>query len=288
VRNAHRRGFTLIELLVVIAIIGVLIGLLLPAVMAVIRARLRAQTLYEIGKMDDSMKAAMNEYLQKPQTLPGKLVLSNTLSNYTSKPNTPNVTPQDWDYSRDALRKMFGSRLFQSGTTVNWDGSGVAGNISVLEGQQCLVFYLGGIPTVQPNGLIKMNGFSQNPTDPSDLTTKERFGPYYEFPATRLIRPAGSAFPTYIDVYGSPTDPKSKPYVYFGGTGASNSYLAYTSLGVQPYKDGTGKFANPSTFQIISAGRDQAFGTSGVLPPTDSVGQDDLSNFATGQLSSAR
>jgi len=282
-RARSRRGYTLIELLVVISIIGVLMGLLLSGVMAVLQAKDRMGNRWDVEKLDSSMKTAMGEYLGKPQTLPGKLVLCNNTTHYDTPPagigaNTdPSLT--DLARSKEALRKMFGNKLFGNGLTVYWNGDYTNNNtnnnaINVLQGQQCLVFYLGGI-SLSANGVVKMNGFSRNPTNPSDFSTREKFGPYYEFEPNRLVGGfgAGSGFYSYLDRYGT-------PFVYFGGTGASSSYVSYCPAmgqfcpnnaitGPTAYQEVSGKFTNASTFQIISAGKDKRFGMGSAWDPNN-------------------
>jgi hypothetical protein len=52
-----------------------------------------------------------------------------------------------------------------------------------------------------------------------------------------------------------------------------------SSTTVFPYQNASG-FYNPQGYQIISAGRDSIFGSSGLLPPSSSWGFDDQSNFS--------
>jgi prepilin-type N-terminal cleavage/methylation domain-containing protein len=283
--RVRRPGFTLIELLVVMAIIVVLVGLLMSAVISVLAARSRAQTRTELAKLESALSAGMQEhYAGRPKTLPGKLVLYNNLDVYrnpgaagvtaTSNPNLKDVSN-----SAEALRKMFGTKLIRPGGVVNWDGAGNT-NAMILEGQHCLVFYIGGMPAVS-GGLVRMTGFSTNPENPTE-PGGERIKPFYEFESTRL-RSAGApaGFYSYHDPYGT-------PYVYFGGTGAANSYVSHTSLGVSAYVDSTGKYAKPNSFQILSAGPDRRFGAGGVWDPrsgsTDQNARDDMSNFSTAVL----
>ncbi len=306
---ARRPGYTLLELLVVIAIIAVLVGLLMAGVMAVMQARERTQTKYEISKLADGLNAAMKEYGGNTRSLPGKLVLFNSLANYSSpaagtsqyggvSTGVP-YTAQDVAVSRDTLRKMFGVRLLANNPNgvVYWDGSSPtvaanANNIAVLEGQHCLVFYLGGIATPTASG-IKMNGFSADVTNPSAgiITpgTAQRKGPFYEFPPNRL-----QAYSTCPGFYAF-LDPYGTPFAYFGQptTGKSNNYYDYCpSLGVHVYYEGPTSFTNPDSFQIISAGRDRIFGAGGLWNPSagasDGNARDDLANFSQSVLAAPK
>jgi prepilin-type N-terminal cleavage/methylation domain-containing protein len=318
---ARRPGFTLIELLIVIAIIVVMVGLLLSGVSAVQRAQKRTQTLYEIKKLDQSLEVAFSRY-NDAKSLPGKLILINRLDAYLN-PNTyagalgltPTEVQHDIPQSKAALTKMFGPNLFRNVTPaqfVYWDGSqrivagGASGwqyqpgnnnGIARLQGQDCLVFYLGGIMLTTVNGATvtsKLSGFATNPRDPSDfldksstpgnLKLRERVGPFYEFQSARLTPSnawtKAAGFFCYLDPYGSSevgvVAGQSMPYAYFGltvrGTKsaapnltiAANSYYSdCTALGLpQQYKDqgGAGNDMNSNTFQIVSAGRDKIFG----------------------------
>jgi hypothetical protein len=182
---------------------------------------------------------------------------------------------------------MFGSRFLSplNTTTVNWDGAGNT-NAMILEGQQCLVFYLGGMPVVS-NGVVKMTGFSTDALNPT-LPGGERIGPFFDFKATRLATGYGApaGFYNYLDPYGT-------PYFYAGGTGAANSYVWHSpTLGVSAYQESAGKYTNPNSFQIISAGKNKAFGAGGLWDPTrgssDLNARDDMSNFSTAVLSTAQ
>jgi len=123
------------------------------------------------------------------------------------------------------------------------------------------------VARIQPDTAIRfwLSGFTPSPTDPLgilDSTLKRK--KYFDFDEARVD--AG-------DRYTAPSKPKS-PFIYID---ASNYDLVttaggYASLGntYLPFKMGTA-YANPETFQILSAGRDEKFGTD-----------DDLSNFWPG------
>jgi len=161
-------------------------------------------------------------------------------------------------------------------------------SVSILEGDQCLVFFLGGIPG---NGTLQ--GFSTNPTNPAMVinnpnTTK----PLFEFTSARLLVRAGAAannsatFPSFYDGYGL------MPYIYFSANSRRNGYFQSNIVpNIQYIQDAghidpngkarpipfvapffetvtvangtpiwsTAKFHNPETFQILCAGRDGIF-----------------------------
>jgi len=300
-RRAGRRGFTLIELLVVIAIIAVLMGLLMAGVMAVLQAKDRTQNKYDMDKLDESMRVALQDYSQE-SSLPGYLVLYNNTDVYR-KPSaylTNAADVKDAERSRDALRKMFKNRFITDGPGTNqtppagvpWDGTtGTATtNKVVLEGHQCLVFYLGGYCD-SSSGTPIMRGFSKNPKNPLDFTTKEVYGPYYNFESNRLVALNGATkqYPAYADRYGT-------PYAYFGTTGGRNGYVGPAAgTGACPslvntadagYPDAAaGRFMKPDSYQISSAGRDKTFGAPNKWNPstgsTDGNARDDVGNFSS-------
>ena len=157
----------------------------------------------------------------------------------------------------------------------------------LLEGDQCLVFFLGGIPNI--NG--KVTGFSNVPTNPAANSTDRT--KLYDFDPGRLtLANANSPFPSFTDGFGK------KPYVYFSSgrrpDGYNTAIPANALFNVSPYiqtaavpavppnPGSPAKFWNSSTFQIISAGNDGNFGPGGIVWPSPSVSggaMDDYSNF---------
>jgi prepilin-type N-terminal cleavage/methylation domain-containing protein len=295
--RTRRVGFSLIELLVVIAIIAILVSLSLAAAMKIITVMPRTQSNYEIGKLQQSLQAAQQAY-NGLQTLPSQLVLYNNLASYNSAaPGTPAYN------TGQALNVMFGSRFLRSGSTVSWDGTpqmiGAAANPAylpnasfTLEGDQALVFYLGGIPTTS-GGANQCLGFSNNPVDPT-AAGGTRIGPFYQFPSSRLIKLAHTTNGNATNAFFSFVDPyqKNQPYAFFGTT-AVNVYSAdCPTLGVAPYFQGT-QFFNPNTFQIISAGADGQFGPGGASWSTtagalNAPTRDNQSNFAVGTMATGQ
>src|SRR5262245_19033509 len=75
---------------------------------------------------------------------------------------------------------------------IDWNGNGGidapnGGGDVILEGDQCLVFFLGGIPD-NLSAVPNCRGFSTNPANPA-AATSDRIGPFYEgFTAGRLAR----------------------------------------------------------------------------------------------------
>jgi prepilin-type N-terminal cleavage/methylation domain-containing protein len=173
----------------------------------------------------------------------------------------------------DAASQNYILRLFPRIDSPSLGGS------AQLEGHQCLVFFLAG-----PNG----NGFSTNPRNPLD-NGADRIGPFFDFKQTRLTNFNGSPYKSYLDRYGK------MPIAYFSATQWSaaqyipNQYgNDNASLGVQAYVG-----QNTTTWQLISAGRNAQFGTSGAtwtpltsttVYPSGSAGYDDVTNFSSSLL----
>jgi hypothetical protein len=171
---------------------------------------------------------------------------------------------------------------------LDWNGNGAADGAVTLEGDQCLVFFLGGIPRqgATPGCL----GFSTDPRDPTKLRqTIGRRGPFFEFPFDRLTKRGVNGYYSYLDPFG-----KGKAYIYFSNYGVRNGYQKYgtSDCSLQPggpYYVNPRTYHNPESYQILCAGADGNFGpggfwtrkNAGAIAPN---GRDDLSNFNQGNL----
>jgi prepilin-type N-terminal cleavage/methylation domain-containing protein len=246
----RRSAFTLVELLVVIAIIAILASLLLAGVMKALSVVKDVQNRNDISQL----AAAVSSFKQTFGV---------------------DYMPSSFNPA-GASDQFYMTRLFpQVPAGYAWPGP--------LEGEECLVFFLGGL---QQGG--QCYGFSSNPRDPLAAPTagEIRKGPFFDFKANRLMPVAGHTFPSYLDVYGF------KPYAYFSTYGTTNSYQATdcASLGVAPYLQSAGAYLKPDSFQIISAGKDMQFGPGGVVWPgvTGGPGADDIANFSAARLSAGQ
>jgi prepilin-type N-terminal cleavage/methylation domain-containing protein len=292
-QHAAARGFTLIELLVVIAIIGILVGLTVAAVMTFLNTAPK-QDRTDMTGMTSALQNFNAKYKFYP---PSKIYLANT---YAAYQNPPAGVPAAFvAQSLKSLKRMF-PNLFGQNNAVDWSGGfGMpAAGYTILEGDQCLVFFLGGIPTT--GGCL---GFSKNPYDPT-AAGGERIK-FYDFKGSRLQKKHGDNFYSYMNPY----DNKAQPYAYFSSGERQNGYNSAVtglgasdcaSLGVSPYASSwpaqgqttpTPNFIKPESFQLISAGEDGQFGPgttsqatvwSDGNPASATTGPaaDDLSNFA--------
>ncbi|HVS35490.1 MAG TPA: hypothetical protein VMS17_07910, partial [Gemmataceae bacterium] len=294
-------------------------SLVAAVVMKALNKGPEGQTLTEIADLDMQLKALRQKF--GLDYLPSCIHLSKQ-NNY----NRANKLDQD---SMKFLQKRFGTLCCYStagnyfpalngNTFIDWNGDGVANEELYLEGEQCLVWLLGGVPLTS-GGQIKMIGFSTNVTNPALMPQSQgerRDGPYYEFKTERLVsfvsglqgNTAKAAFPVYIDgwyragVKGA-VAPYGVPYAFLSGYGTeTGNYQQYSglassdcpSLGItQPYYISSAPtivYVNGSTWQIISAGNDGTFGPGGQwnsstgLGPASGVAGDDQSNFARGVL----
>lgn len=280
-----RHAFTLIELLVVIGIIGLLVALLSAAVMRALSKGTETANRVEIGELDQALTIKFKQ--QYGVYPPSQLRLCESWAAYGGS--------QLETDSRNFLLQMFGSRIQATWQApgIDWNGDGTRGNSAVtLYGDQCLVFFLGGIPI--PGATPGCAGFSTNPADPSAAGGPRWLG--YEFKSSRLRNLRGNGFCSYLDAY------KQRPFAYFSSYNNPNGYNRYgvsdyPNLGVDvnvfPYAEAAGRYLNPSSFQILSAGRDGVFGqnlnstilwnanTASSVPQN---GKDDQANFSRGVL----
>jgi len=307
-----RQGFTLIELLVVIAIIAVLMALVTAAVIGLLSKGPELATVHEVRQLEVALTAFQQHFkLRSPP--PSLLYLSNNRDDY----NTSNALMRD---SLQYLNAMFPRLQWKIDTNgdgmpdtpnpnLKWAASVPVGG-TILEGDQCLVFFLGGMPTVSPNDCL---GFSSDPSNPTSQNGDRQT--FYEFKTNRLVDLHGNGFFSYIDEYNS-----GKPYLYFSSGKRAGGYNAYR-LGNSPPQsdcqafDGTGparwvfpyaqafttmpqRYLNSNTFQIISAGQDGIFGggtnsastvwTPATADTTQKPAADDLTNFTSGRLSAGQ
>ena len=292
--SSRRNAFTLIELLVVIAIIAILTALLTAGVMAVMSKGPEVQTRNDILQLSQALQNFQGKYKFYP---PSRLKLCSTYSQYNP------ALPLDVQ-SLQAINAMWPNladtnpaTLQKYWTNVPWSGAVLPPGGLTLDGDQCLVFFLGGIP----NGVNSPVGFSTSPTNPAAVGG-DRIK-FMEFPAGRLVfRNAASPFPSFVDGF------KKQPYVYFS-PGKSTLYdptpinIAATAFApahqVSPYVQQLApavKYWNANSFQIISAGANGQFGQGGTVSTIPSIvqqvwpsvnppaGMDDMTNFNSSKL----
>ena len=243
-----RRGFTLVELLIVIVIISVLMALLIPVIAAAVRKTNDARVVAEINTLATALETFKGKYGDYP---PSRIMLSeyqgidtsqynSTLASFTGwragtnlNPGTPDITVGLlYERSMRFMRKFFPKAVFPppnyspgsaplAWNDYNGNGQPDPGFI-YLEGHECLVFFLGGIP-LNDGQSFSMSGFDKNPARrftspslnaPTAMRSDNREAPFHEFNGSRLIDNDGDGIPGYVDTMN---------------TGSNSRYLAYFS-----------------------------------------------------------
>ncbi|MDX2037385.1 MAG: prepilin-type N-terminal cleavage/methylation domain-containing protein [Isosphaeraceae bacterium] len=237
--STRRPGFTLVELLVVILILAILIALLVPAIAGAVRTARDGQVSAELNNLATALADFKNTYGDYP---PSRIILptSNTnggLATIIASPlssarvynpgNLPDISVRDLA----ARSQRYLLKFFPRATSPAAFNVTRAGNYVILEGHECLVFFLGGAPTEdKTTNTWTMTGFSKDPTNPFGGGSN-RTRPLYEFPAGRLldiysvpITQGGAVFnefPSLVDPLGT-GESDSRPYAYFSGYGGNN------------------------------------------------------------------
>ncbi len=249
----RRAGFTLIELLITILIIGALMAILVPTVFAAFRKAKEAACSAEINNLATALADFKSKFGEYP---PSRLLLCEAgyspallaSSAPIQGPFSGNSTVVDITEGLLAARSLLYLRKFfprctfapTTGTTpttfYDFNGDGYAGVAAqntgsttyyVLNGAECMAFFLGGMPAYKSGGVYQNNGlvgFGRQPTNPfvdSATQPNNRTQPLFEFNQGRLVDVDLDGIPTYLDAFSQGND--QVPYAYFYSYG-SNSY----------------------------------------------------------------
>lgn len=320
---SFRGGFTLLELMVVIIVIALLAALLFPAIQRSIRTVKEATVVTEMSNFDRSLTEFKSRY---GVDVPSFIVLYEqgeavgSTSCWGSDTASALPAPQD-NYrrtSRAFLRQVWPDFDFASlgdsaaspmpagpgnptagNSSVDLNGDGDEADVLILNGSECLVFFLGGIVrrggTNFPSGTSIVDsmkddafiGFATNPQNPfSPVSTNNRVGPLFpDFLVDRMTDVDNDGLPEYRDGLAG----QQRPYIYvssYGGAGYKVAGLntgagitiddeiptdaSGTPLMTDAYRKddnapgfGTEPYFNPQSYQLISPGTDTDLGPGG-------------------------
>ena len=181
------RGFTLVELLAVILILAVLIALLLPALNGALKTARNAAVGGEIDQLAQALASFKSQYGDYP---PSRIYLAENGDFGTVPSGTIGGNNSgDITYAQLALRSVAALRKFFPRAVLNtsggavwgpnslrwydFNGNGVMDGPYILNGHECLAFFLGGIPLPNPVTVpatsattFSMSGFGKDPTNP--------------------------------------------------------------------------------------------------------------------------
>jgi prepilin-type N-terminal cleavage/methylation domain-containing protein len=247
------RGFTLVELMVVILILAALIALLLPALSGAVKTARNAAVGAEINQLAQALASFKAQYGDYP---PSRIYLAED-GNYNAVTSIQSLsiagTSQDITLGQlaqrsvSALRKFFprvvlntsGGAVFTGPNYPRWydfNGNGVVDPPYILQGHECLVFFLGGIPLQTASG-YGMTGFGKDPTNPftNSLTTSSNYSnnrqaPFFEFNPSRLVPDPSNPYAALL-----PTPPQIPGYLdslsNTLGNGQINFYAYFSAYG---------------------------------------------------------
>jgi prepilin-type N-terminal cleavage/methylation domain-containing protein len=262
-RGWKRGGFTLVELLVVIVVLAILVGLLLPVIAGALRTAKNAACQSEINLMAQALANFKASYGDYP---PSRVILYENGYFPVGTQTHVNADTNDITLGQLAQRSLISLRRFfpkvvfstsgqpsqisynaatGAGFWYDFNGNGKMDGPYILQGNECLVFFLGGIPLQDPaTGAFGMTGFGKDPVNPftnsvigSGMYSANRQPPAFEFNAGRLFldpnnpgnltgNPNGvidPGIPGYYDNLGNspPTAAGTSLnfYVYFSGYG---------------------------------------------------------------------
>lgn len=283
-RALARTGFTLIELIVVIAIIAILMGLIVAASMRVLRVGPRTQTTSTLSALSQSINTFASER-QVPYIPAGHYDPST--NRWTGPFRLQNSYPDtNWPEAQ-YIARVFGRVNFND---LGYRPGGADPVMPAqLDANQTLLFFLNGVQSNDGLGNVAFKGFQkgQQPFAPA-AAGENRLGPYFGEITKRQYAANAREFARIIDGWNTPiayfTAYNAKPTTVTNPLSNSQYFGVNTAPGlVGPYFSGSG-YANPSGFQLISAGEDRRFGPGGDWTYVTGDGSDDRANFSPNNL----
>jgi prepilin-type N-terminal cleavage/methylation domain-containing protein len=252
-RTIRRQAFTLVELMIVIAIIALLIAMLVAAVVKALATGNKVKLTNEIRQFSTAMENFKARFGAYP---PSRIILCESYNDYFVGGNPANsyISPLHAD-SVAFINQMFPrinwyssvppsgpNQWTASGGGIDWNGSGVK-NVNgvvgpdapvLLEGDQCLVFFLGGIPSAGA-GTPSCNGFSTTAQNPAYhiFNGGDIIAPFFDFQSNRLTTGTGSVYSPASFVYksGTAVPPQRSPFHYaYLDTYGATPYAYFSSF----------------------------------------------------------
>ena len=261
-KTSRKTGFTLVELLVVIAIIGILVGLLVPALGAVSRTVSEFAINNDVNELERALELFNSEFefyppdMSEINSAQEFLPFLNKISqNHREGNGGPGTNLETW-----------------------WNAVGVN-----LDNESALVFWLSGISTDASFPLTN-NGV---PLPPYNVGSIERRS-FMEFPGNQLEINSTGTVARFVQRRGA----SRQPYVYFSASSYDGPIGMHTTLDgsvVRPYFSTNPNVAvaleeSEGKFQVIAAGVDGKFGSTGDLANRSTEDNDNLCSFSNGRL----
>jgi general secretion pathway protein G len=262
----------MVELLVVVLIIAILIALLVPAIVAAVRRANDARVVAEIEQMGTGL-ANFQQSQQFGDLPPSRIILLegggysalagstaplSSVTWYTTTGAQPLISPGDITVGELAqrsyqyLQKFFPRATFLGSGIPNYasfvggpanvancfdfNGNGICDNAPIyLEGHECLVFFLGGLPSrtidaTSGQPVFGTTGWYKNQLNPfvalgnpAVPNSNNRQPPIFtNFRPEQLMDEDGDLMPGYADPLGQQAD--MRPYAYFRAYGGNGNY----------------------------------------------------------------
>jgi type II secretory pathway pseudopilin PulG len=241
----------MVELVAVILILAFLIALLLPALNGALKTAKNAAVGGEIDQLAQALASFKAQYGDYP---PSRIYLAEN-GDYTVVTSNVPLGTGDITLGQLAQRSVAALRKFFPRVVLNTSGLPVFANNSprwydfngdgylltngvpqayILQGHECLVFFLGGIPLQTASG-YGMTGFGKDPTNPftNNLNTSSNYSnnrqaPFFEFNPGRLVLDPTNPYtalafpqiPGYLDSLGNTL-----------GSGQINFYAYFSAYG---------------------------------------------------------
>lgn len=289
-----RAAFTLLELLAVITIISILLALILPSIAAARRRAAEVATGTEMKQFEQALSSFKAKFNRFP---PSSITLYGTQAGWDSDPTAKAIIRSMWrDFNFATGGRSPGTPQNTTVGGANYHPWGT-GNV-VLTGDECLVFFLGGVPVDNGTGVPPtLAGFSANGRFPFAIGGENRDGPFFTEWKEQEKR--------LVD--GTPSDAGGPDgvYSYTDGLGEGKVPMWYSASndgrylnGDPVYYQGDGKTPwNRTTYQLIAPGADGEFGNIQQTATfkaiwTDSIEmdqtrfeeKDNITNFSGGRL----